>query len=95
MLNTVTNMSQMANYVLYHHERWDGRGYPKGLKGDEIPFASRIIAIADAYDEMTSGNSIINPLTKESAIDLLQRNKGIEFDPNLVNVFIEKVLIKN
>jgi len=95
MLNTVTNMSQMANYVLYHHERWDGRGYPKGLKGDEIPFASRIIAIADAYDEMTSGNSIINPLTKESAIDLLQKNKGIEFDPNLVNVFIEKVLIKN
>ena len=47
ILSTVNDMSEMAEYVLAHHERWDGKGYPRGLKGEEIPFASRIIAIAD------------------------------------------------
>jgi diguanylate cyclase (GGDEF)-like protein/PAS domain S-box-containing protein len=92
ILSTVNDMSEMAEYVLAHHERWDGKGYPKGLKGEEIPFVSRIITIADAYDAMTSDRSYRGALTKEVAIGELQKNAAIQFDPELVRVFIEKVL---
>jgi diguanylate cyclase (GGDEF)-like protein/PAS domain S-box-containing protein len=92
ILNTVNEMSDMANYLLYHHERWDGKGYPKGLKGEEIPFVSRIITIADAYDAMTSERNYRSALPNEVALEELQKNAGIQFDPKLVSVFIEKVL---
>ena len=92
ILNSVNDMSAMANYVLYHHERWDGKGYPKGLKGDEIPFVSRIIAIADAYDAMTNERSYSSLLPKEVAIKELQKNAGVQFDPELVKIFIKKVV---
>jgi len=95
ILNTVNDMSDMANYVLKHHERWDGKGYPKGIKGDEIPIASRIITIADSYDAMTSERSYRRALPKEVAIGELQKNAGSQFDPELLGVFIEKVLDKN
>jgi len=94
ILNTVKDMSDMANYVLYHHERWDGKGYPKGLKGDEIPFVSRIIAIADAFDAMTSERSYRSALPEKIAIEELQKNAGIQFDAELVGIFIEKVVGK-
>jgi len=83
-------MSDMANYALYHHESWDGKGYPKGLKGEAIPFVSRIITIADAYDAMTSDRSYRSALPKEVVIEELHKNAGIQFDPELVRVFIEK-----
>ncbi|HEY8889712.1 MAG TPA: HD domain-containing phosphohydrolase [Clostridium sp.] len=92
ILNTVDDMSDMANYVLNHHERWDGKGYPKGLKGDEIPFISRIITIVDAYDAMTSDRSYRSALSDEIAIGELKKNAGSQFDTELVNVFIEKVV---
>jgi len=91
ILNTVNDMSDMANYVLNHHERWDGKGYPKGLKGDEIPFISRIITIVDSYDAMTSERSYGHALSDEIAIGELKKNAGSQFDTELVNVFIEKV----
>ena len=94
ILSTVNDMSEMAEYVLAHHERWDGKGYPRGLKGDEIPFESRIIAIADAYDAMTSERSYRSVLPEEIAIEELQKNAGVQFDPKLVRVFIEMVLGK-
>ena len=94
ILSTLNDMSDMANYALYHHERWDGKGYPKGLKGGEIPFMSRIIAIADAYDAMTSERSYRSALPEEVIIAELQKNAGLQFDPKLVSVFIEKVLGK-
>jgi len=93
ILSTVNDMSEMAEYVLCHHERWDGTGYPKGLKEGEIPFESRIIAIADAYDAMTSERSYRSALPKEVAVEKLQKNSGIQFDPKIVKVFIEKVLL--
>lgn len=92
ILNTVNEMSEIAGYVLAHHERWDGTGYPKGLKANEIPFESSIIAIADAYDAMTSDRSYSKALPKEAALKELTKNAGIQFNPELVQIFIEKVL---
>lgn len=95
ILNTVNDMLEIAEYVLYHHERWDGKGYPKGLKGEEIPLQSRIITIVDAYDAMTSQRSYRNALQEETAIEELKINSGTQFDPELVRIFIEKVLNKS
>jgi diguanylate cyclase (GGDEF)-like protein/PAS domain S-box-containing protein len=92
ILSTVNDMSEMAEYVLAHHERWDGTGYPKGLKGEEIPLQSRIIAIADTYDAIISKRSYRDALPKEAAIEELKKNSGTQFDPELVVIFIEKVL---
>jgi len=95
ILSTVKEMLDMANCVLYHHERWDGTGYPKGLKGDDIPFVSRIIAIADAFDAMSSERSYRSSMPEQVVIEELRNNAGIQFDPELVNVFVEKVLVKS
>lgn len=94
ILSTVNEMSEMSEYVLAHHERWDGKGYPKGLKGTEIPLQSRIIAIADSYDVMVSGRSYRKSLSQEFTIQELKTNAGIQFDPHLVEIFIGKVLNK-
>lgn len=94
ILNTVNDMSEMAEYVLAHHERWDGTGYPKGLKRKEIPLQSRIIAIADSYDAMISKRSYRDALTEDVAIKELKENAGSQFDPELTKIFIEKVLHK-
>ncbi len=92
ILSTVNDLSEMAEYVLAHHERWDGTGYPKGLKEEEIPVESRIIAIADTYDAMVSERSYRAALSKEFAIEELLHNKGAQFCPELVNVFVKKVV---
>ena len=94
ILSTVNDMSEMAEYVLTHHEKWNGMGYPKGLKGEEIPLQSRIITIADAYDAMISERSYRSALAEEVAIEELKINAGIQFDPELIKVFLEKVLNK-
>lgn len=92
ILSTVNDMSAMAQHVLFHHEEWDGSGYPKGSKEVEIPLQSRIIAVADAYAAMTSERSYSSALSKEAAIEQLLGNSGTQFDPELVKTFIEKVL---
>lgn len=92
ILSTVNDLSEMAEYVLDHHERWDGKGYPRGLKGEEIPLEARIIAIADTYDAMVSERSYRSALSKEFAVEELIRNKGTQFSPELVTVFVENVI---
>jgi putative nucleotidyltransferase with HDIG domain len=91
ILSTVNELSEMADYVLAHHERWDGFGYPKGLKGDEIPKQSLIIAIADAYDAMISDRSYRKALTKEYALSELIKNAGTQFSEDYVKIFVDQV----
>jgi diguanylate cyclase (GGDEF)-like protein/PAS domain S-box-containing protein len=81
--------SNIAEYILTHHERWDGTGYPQGLKGEDIPIVSRITAIADAYDVMRSGRFYKRTLTKKEAIEELEKSSGSQFDPQLIKKFIE------
>ncbi|MDT8903969.1 HD domain-containing phosphohydrolase [Anaeroselena agilis] len=94
ILSTVNHLSELADYVLAHHERWDGGGYPKGLRGAEIPLPARIIHIADAYEAMTGYRSYRPTMTEEAAVAELQQGAGRQFDPALVEIFVEKVLGK-
>ncbi len=77
----------------YHHERYDGKGYPDGLLGNKIPYVARIIAVADAYDAMTTNRVYRKHLSKEIVLNELEHGKGIQFDPEICDVMIE--LIKN
>jgi len=77
----------VADVVLAHHERWDGRGYPRGLAGEAIPPAARLIAVADAYDVLTARDSYRKPVSTEQAIAELRRSSGTQLDPHAVEVF--------
>jgi HD-GYP domain-containing protein (c-di-GMP phosphodiesterase class II) len=84
----------MADILLAHHERWDGKGYPKGLKGEAIPWQARIITVAEAYDAMTNERPYRGPLSEEMAVEELIKNAGTQFDPDILRIFIEKILHK-
>jgi HD-GYP domain-containing protein (c-di-GMP phosphodiesterase class II) len=92
ILSTSLEMSDIAKYVLYHHERYDGSGYPKGLKAQEIPLLARIISVVDSYDAMTNQRSYKETLNQDMAVNELRSNKGKQFDPDIVDIFVEKVL---
>ncbi len=92
ILSSASEFSELANYILNHHERWGGRGYPNGLKGEDIPLEARIIAVADSYDAMTSQRSYRPALSQEEAIAELKRCSGTQFDPEIVIVFLDKVI---
>lgn len=82
------DLQPIADYIFRHHEWWNGGGYPLGLKGESIPLECRILAIADAYDAMTSDRPYRKAMSKKQAFDELNRNSGIQFDPTLVPIFI-------
>lgn len=90
ILSSVNDMAEMAEYVLSHHERWDGKGYPQGLKETEIPYLSRIIAVVDAYDAMTRNRAYRLAMSEEDALEELKKNAGSQFDPAIVSVFLER-----
>jgi diguanylate cyclase (GGDEF)-like protein/PAS domain S-box-containing protein len=86
-------LSSIAEYILSHHERWDGEGYPRGLKGEEIPLLSRILAVADAFDAMTNNRTYRQAISREKALTVLKNNAGQQFDPKIVNVFCQLNII--
>jgi HD-GYP domain-containing protein (c-di-GMP phosphodiesterase class II) len=85
-------ISHVSKFILHAHERWDGSGYPKGLKEDGIPLISRMVHIIDAYDVMINDRPYKKAVTKEAAINELKRCGGTQFDPDLVRIFIKDVL---
>jgi len=88
IVGSIPHLVSCVSSILHHHERWDGSGYPEGLKGEEIPIEARILAIADTFEAMTSARPYRPPLSPEDVIKKLRQGAGIQFDPKLVKVFI-------
>jgi len=88
MLEGVNHLRPAIPYVLYHHELWNGKGYPFGLKGEEIPREGRLLAIVDAFDAMTTNRPYHFSMLAEEALSEIERGKGIYFDPVMADVFI-------
>ncbi len=95
ILGSVNKFSEIAEYVLAHQERYDGEGYPQGLKGDNIPLQSRIIAVAAAFDAMISDRSYKPKMTEEEALLEIKKNAGTQFDPEIAKLFIKNYMNKN
>jgi len=89
ILSNATIFSDLIPIVKYHHERYDGKGYPSGLKGDNIPLLARIISIADTFDAMISKRSYRNALPLDHAIQELKDSSGTQLDPDIVPIFID------
>ena len=84
-----SDLIPIANYILCHHERWDGNGYPQGIKGHDIPLLSRIISIVDSYDAMTNDRAYRTAMTKDDAVKEIIANSGTQFDPEIAQLFIK------
>ena len=89
ILGSASEFSEISEYVLEHHERWDGMGYPRGLKGEGISLAARIIAVADSYDAMTTERTYKRVMDHEDALEEIRRFAGVQFDPQVVGAFLE------
>ena len=92
ILKSADVYTRLAEHVLSHHERWDGTGYPRGLSGQEIPLASRIIAVAEAYEAMTGDRTYRDISSHEQAMEELKRCSGTQFDPEIIQT-AERVLL--
>lgn len=87
--SSINQIHTIAKGILHVHEWWDGNGYPTGLKGEDIPIISRIVAVADAFDSMTADREYRTKITKEQAVEIIKSESGTHFDPNIVNCFIK------
>lgn len=92
-LSNSDSLKHISEYILYHHERWDGRGYPEGLESNQIPLVSQILSVADAWDAMRSNRSYRDPLSKEKALLEITNNKETQFAPEVAEAFLK--LVKN
>ena len=88
MLKPFNFLKKPAKVVLYHHEQYNGRGYPCGLKGEAIPLEARIVALADTFDALTSGRPYQQGMSIENAKEEMKKNRWRQFDPFLVNLFL-------
>ena len=93
ILKPIPPMAKETEIIRHHHERYDGRGYPAGLKGKEIPYLSRIISLADSFDAMTSDRPYRDGMSIEKAVEEIERCKGSQFDPELAEIFIHHVAL--
>lgn len=91
ILKSVDTYTNLSDYVLSHHECWNGTGYPRGIKGEEIPLVSRIIAVAVAYEAMISDRPYRAARTKDDAINEIIKKSGTQFDPNIVKAFLSSL----
>ena len=82
-------LKEAKNLATYHHERWDGTGYPSGKAGEEIPLSARIMAVADVFDALVSRRSYKEPFPFEKAMDIIREGAGTQFDPKIAEVFLE------
>lgn len=89
ILENIPGMEDVVPAVRHHHERLDGKGYPDGIKGEQIPLGARIILVADTFDAMTSTRAYRNALSPEVAYEELVRCSGTQFDPDLVEIFLK------
>jgi diguanylate cyclase (GGDEF)-like protein/putative nucleotidyltransferase with HDIG domain len=88
IVSNIPNLAPCASSILHHHERWDGSGYPEGLKGEEIPLGARILAIADSFEAMTSARPYRSAWSLEEVVKELRQGAGTQFDPKLAEVFV-------
>ncbi|MFW5809859.1 MAG: HD-GYP domain-containing protein, partial [Halanaerobium sp.] len=91
LLKDIDLINDELDIILYHHERWDGRGYPEGLKGEEIPVGARILTICDSLDVMITGRSYKPPMTKEEIIEEIKECAGGQFDPEIAEIMIKLI----
>ena len=92
ILSSVNEFSEISEFVLEHHERWDGTGYPQGLKGEEIKIEARMIAICDAFDAMSTLRTYRDVVSQEAALNELKRCSGSQFDPDIVKSFTDMII---
>lgn len=95
ILRPVHVLNAIIPFILYHHERWDGKGYPDGLKGDEIPLGARIIAIADVYQALISNRPYRKAFPKKEALKIIEKSSGKQFDPNVAGTFLAMLKKEN
>ncbi|MCA9296312.1 MAG: HD domain-containing protein, partial [Phycisphaerales bacterium] len=88
ILRDIPQLDDVLPGVLHHHERWDGKGYPHHLVGEEIPMVARLIGLADAFDAMSSTRTYRASMSRETVLEEIRRGAGLQFDPHLVEAFL-------
>ncbi len=91
ILSSFKSLEDADEGALYHHERYDGKGYPEGKAGEDIPFIARMICVADSFDAMNTNRVYRNKLSKERIIEELETNKGLQFDPKVADVMLRLI----
>ena len=84
-------LEEAENLAFYHHERWDGKGYPSGLKGEEIPLSARVMAVADVFDALVAKRSYKDGMPVEKALSIIKEGSGTQFDPEVVEEFLKVI----
>lgn len=91
MLSSIDYLQPALDIPYCHHEKWDGSGYPRGLKGEQIPLSARIFAVVDVYDALTSDRPYREAWTNKKALKYINENAGKHFDPEVVEIFIKEI----
>ena len=91
LLRSINSLKPVIPIILHHHERFDGRGYPQGLKGEEIPIGARIVSVVDSFVAMISKRTYREAMTLDLALEEIQTNSGAQFDPTVVGCFLKVV----